>query len=92
MDVAEVRSDMDFYIASLNILLENTVRIGSKLWDEDNRPSMLAMMVYSYKEDKDLEKWMTGYAKDHHAYFADQNKNFSHMKQDFERFCSRFCA
>lgn len=56
MDVAEVRSDMDFYNESLNILLENTVRIGSKLWDEDNRPSMLAMMVYSYKEDKDLEK------------------------------------
>lgn len=92
MDVAEVQSDMDFYNESLNILLENTVRIGSKLWDEDNRPSMLAMMVYSYKEDKDLEKWMTGYAKAHHTYFADQNKNFCHMKQDFERFCSKFCA
>lgn len=88
MDVAEVQSDMDFYNESLNILLENTVRIGSKLWDEDNRPSMLAMMVYSYKEDKDLEKWMIGFAKAHHTYLADQNKNFSYMKQDFERFCS----
>lgn len=87
MDIADVRFDMDFYSESLNGLLENTVKIGSELWNEDHRPSLLAMMAYSYKEDKDLEKWMTAYAKNNTTYFADQRKNFLHMKQDFERYC-----
>lgn len=43
------------------------------------------MMVYSYKEDKDLDDWMSEYAKDNNTYFMDQTRNFLHMKQDFEQ-------
>ena len=89
MDVESVQADMDFYNESLNGLLENTVKVDSKLWNEENRPSLLAMMVYSYKEDKDLDDWMVEYAKNNSTYFIDQKKNFLYLKQDFERYCRK---
>ena len=86
IDVETVQSDMDFYNESLNELLDNTVRVDSKLRNEGNRLSLLAMMVYSYKEDKDLDEWLADYAKKNNTYFVDQTKNFLHMKQDFEQY------
>lgn len=82
---------MDFYNESLNELLDHTVKIDSKLRNEENRFSLLAMMVYSYKEDKDLDEWMTEYARRNNTYFIDQKKNFLHMKNDFEKYLKR-CA
>ena len=46
------------------------------------------MMVYSYKEDKDLDEWMAAYAGKHTGYITDQRKNFLQMKADFERYLS----
>lgn len=91
IDVETVQDDMDFYNESLNELLDHTVKIDSKLRNEANRPSLLAMMVYSYKEDKDLDKWMTEYARQNNTYFVDQKKNFLHMKNDFEHYLKK-CA
>lgn len=91
IDVETVQEDMDFYNESLNELLDHTVKVDSKLRNEANRPSLLAMMVYSYKEDKDLDKWMTEYARQNNTYFVDQKKNFLHMKNDFEKYLKR-CA
>lgn len=87
MDVEAIQWEMDFYNKSLDELLENTVRIDSKLRNEENRLSLLTMMVYSYKEDKDLDNWMEDYAKKNNTYFVDQKKNFLHMKKDFEQYC-----
>lgn len=87
MNVKTVQADMGFYNESLNELLDHTVKIESKLRNEVNRPSMLAMMVYSYKEDKDLDEWMTEYARQNNTYFVDQKKNFLHMKNSFEQYC-----
>lgn len=50
LDIESVRADLDFYNMSLNTLLENTVKVDSKLRNPENRLSLLAMMVYSYKE------------------------------------------
>lgn len=91
MDVETVQADMDFYNESLNELLDHTVKIDSKLRNPENRLSLLAMMVYSYKEDKDLDNWMSAYAKTNNTYFVDQKKNFLHMKQDFEEYIKK-CA
>lgn len=87
MDAGMILSDLDFYNESLDGLLESTVKIDSELRNDENRPSLLAMMVYSYKEDEDLDKWMSEYARINNTYFADQKKNFLHMKKDFERYC-----
>lgn len=89
MDIESVRADMDFYEQSLNVLLENTVKVDSKLRNPENRISLLAMMVYSYKEDKDLDDWMSEYAQKYNKYFSDQKKNFLHLKQHFEQYCKK---
>lgn len=91
MDVETVQADMDFYNESLNELLDHTVKIDSELRNPENRLSLLTMMVYSYKEDKDLDNWMSAYAKTNNTYFVDQKKNFLHMKQDFEEYIKK-CA
>lgn len=89
LDVEMVHEDMDLYNSSLDTLLENTVKIESKLREEQNRLSLLAMMAYSYKEDIDLDEWLTQFAFENHVYFTDQQKNFLHMKAEFERFLEK---
>ena len=87
VDIETIKEDMSLYNESLDTLLEDTVRVDSKLRNKENRPSLLVMMVYSYKEDKDLDEWMSEYAKKNNTYFADQKKNLLYMKQDFEQYC-----
>lgn len=87
MDIEAVRADMDLYESSLDVLLEKTVKLDSGLRDPENRLSLLAMMVYSYREDRDLDDWMAQYARTNDTYLADQKQNFSRMKQAFEKYC-----
>lgn len=91
MDVDEIKDNIEDYNDTLDKLLDNTVKVGSKLLDKQNRLSLLAMIIYSYKEDKDLDKWMADYASKNNTYFVDQKKNFLHMKNDFEQFLKK-CA
>lgn len=80
--------EMDFYRESLDFLLEDRVKLDSRLRQVQNRPSLLALLVYSYMEevDIDLERWLEKYAANHNAYFSDQKKNFLYMKHDFEQY------
>lgn len=87
LDTDEFNNDLEDYNTTLDELLDNTVKDGSKLLDKQNRLSLLAMMIYSYKEYKDLDEWMVDYASKNNTYFIDQKKNFLHMKNDFERYC-----
>lgn len=86
MDVAEIQEDMDFYEQSLDDLLEVVENEDSKLLNEENRPSLLAMIVYSYKEDVDLEDWMKEYSENNNTYFIDKRKNFLHMLSNLKNF------
>ncbi len=86
MDGEDIQADLDLYKESLDVLLDDTVKIGSRIRAAGNRPSLLAMMVYSYKEDKDLDEWMAVYAGKHTGYLVNQRKNFQQMRTDFERF------
>lgn len=54
--------------------------------DKENHFSSLAMIVYSYKEDKDLDEWMMEYAEKNDMYYMNQKKNYLHMKNDLNRF------
>ena len=91
LDVHEFNDDLEYYNTTLDELLDNTVKVGSKLLDKQNRLSLLTMMIYSHKEDKDLDKWMLEYAKKNNTYFVDQKKNFLHMKNSFEQYIKK-CA
>ena len=74
IEAKTIQEDMDLYNESLDTLLENTVKVDSKLRHEQNRPSLLAMMVYSYKHDRALDNWMISYAKNSNTYFIDQKR------------------
>ncbi|MCM1325104.1 MAG: DUF262 domain-containing protein [Bacteroidales bacterium] len=86
MGVEDIESDMDFYNESLDDLLYKSVKDGSKLLDAENRLSLLAMVVYSYKEDVDLDMWLPYYSRNHATYLSDQAENFHRMKADFDRY------
>lgn len=89
LDKEIIHDDMDFYKESLKDLKDVAIKDGSKLLDEDNNLSLLSMVVYSYKEDIDLEEWMTEYAKNNNTYFKDQKKNYSHMVEDLMKYLEK---
>ena len=82
MDLNEVSENMDIYNEDLDCLTNKTIRVGSKLLDDANRKSLLAILVYAYEHDVSLEEWMEQYAAKNNMYFPDQRKNFLHMKKD----------
>lgn len=88
VDREVIEEDIEVYEDDLNTLLDNTVKIGAKLRDEENHLSLLAMIAYSYKEDTDLDKWFAQYAKKD-TYYSDQKANFLHMKNDFEQYLKK---
>lgn len=88
IDKNNVKNDLDFYKESLDYLKENTIKIGSKLLDEENQLSLLALVAYSYDADIDLDNWMIEYAKNNNTYASNQKDNFIHMKEDLKRFIS----
>jgi len=83
MSIEEISQDIDFYEDTLDELENKTIKDGSKLLEPENRVSLLAMIVYSFKNDVDLDDWMEEYAKSNNMYFPDQRKNFLYMKKDF---------
>lgn len=87
LDKQVIHDDMNFYNSSLDDLTGKTIKDGSKLLSEENRASLLAMMVYSYQEEVDLDKWLTDYAAKNQMFYADQKRNFLNMKDDFEHYC-----
>lgn len=88
IDAGELHEDIDFYIESLDDLTARAVKDGSGILARENRPSLLAMMVYSYKNDVNLDDWLKEYAAKNDRYIADQKKNFIRMKTDFERYAA----
>ena len=93
MEIETISEEMDFYNKSLDTLLENRIKLDSKLCQKQNRPSLLAMLIYSFNKDidMDLENWLEEYANKNNTYFVDQKRNYLHMKQDFEQYLKK-CA
>lgn len=89
LSIEDVKIDMDLYEDSLNDLEEETIKFGSKLRDEENRLSLLAMMAYSYKNDVDLKEWLEEYATRNNTYLLNQKENFLHMQQDLHQYRQR---
>lgn len=86
IDIDELREDIGFYNQSLDNLIENTIKIGSKLLNPENRLSLLAMVVYSYKEDEDLDEWLEEYANNNNTYFKNQKQNYLYMRRCFAEY------
>jgi hypothetical protein len=86
IDVEDVKLDIEMYKETLTDLENNTIKDGSKLLDLDNKLSMLALVAYSYKNEVDLDKWMTEYTENNNIYIADQKRNYETMLSNFKEY------
>lgn len=91
-ELDSISEDIVLYNQSLDELMEIAIRFNSKLRDTKNRPSLLSMMVYSYKEDVDLEDWLTEYAENNSTYLIDQKENYLHMKESLQKYIKQHGA
>lgn len=62
-------------------MTNKTIKDGSKLLDKQNRLSLLAMIIYSFKNEVDLDDWLLKYAEHNTTYNADQYENYLYMKK-----------
>lgn len=92
LPVGDIKEEMDFYEETLDGLESNAIRDGSKLLDQANRMSLLAMVAFSYKHDVDLDEWLVDYATNNNTYFVDQRKNYLHMVNDFKQYQKRIAV
>ena len=77
--------DVIFYQNMLDDLTLN-VDNNSKLLNEENLPSLLAIIAYSCRNDIDLDDWFVHYFKNNNSYIHNKKQNFLHMQQDLNKF------
>lgn len=87
MNIDTIYENMDFYEKCLTDLTDKTIRDGSKLLNKENHDSLLAMFIYSFENNVEIQEWLTEYAEKNNTYYIDQKENFLHMKQDFKQYC-----
>lgn len=76
--------DVEQYAEVLQALARN---IGqSKLWEDNNMQSLIAIVAYSFEHDIDLDEWLLDYCNRNDSYIDNQTKNFEHMREDLEKF------
>ena len=83
-DILDYEEDLD--VVTLDV--DN----NSKLLDEVNHKSLIALIAYAYKMDEDIDDWFKDYFKKTNTYEIDQKRNYLHMRNDFIRFNKRVVA
>lgn len=83
---ANVNKSLDHEDISLyeDMFMDLAVNVdnNSVLMDEENRPSFIAMIGYSFEKDIDLEDWIVDFFERNHTYRMNQTDNFNIMKRD----------
>lgn len=69
----------------------NEINRKSSLCEEQNKPSMLMLIAYICKEEKDeyIKPWLIDFFKRNHAYIRNQKENYIYMRNDFESFVNK---
>lgn len=62
---------------------------SSRLFDRRNRPSLIAMVAYSFACDRDLDDWIIDFFRRKHTYLSNQKKNYLDMQEDFFQFLDK---
>lgn len=73
------------YSEVLDALMKKSNSSG-KLLEEGNKPSLTAIVAYSFTNDIDLDCWIVDYCSRNDDYIADQLENFEHMVSDLQRY------
>ncbi len=58
----------------------------SELWENENMPSLISIVAWSFEHDIDLDDWIVDYCSRTDSYFDDQLMNFETMRKDLEQF------
>jgi hypothetical protein len=82
-DVTE--KDIQDYKEDLEILTLE-VNNKSKLLDERNIPSLIAMIAYGYTKDEAIDEWFVDYFRRNNMYTLNQKRNLQLMIEDFNEF------
>ena len=83
--------DMEFYsdvLDDLTLEVDN----NTKLLDEHNRPSLLALVGYACENDIDLDEWIKQFFATNTNYILNQKDNYLHMKHDLDEFITKAIA
>ena len=79
------KEDVEQYIEVLDVLMKKLPK-PSKLLEIDNKPSLVAVVAYSFEKDMDLDDWIMDYCGRHDSYLSDQEENYRQMIDDLNRF------
>lgn len=76
--------DIEQYTEVLQTLAR---KIGqSELWKNDNMPSLVTIVAWSFEHDIDLDEWLADYCGRNDSYMENQLRNFENMRDDLEQF------
>ena len=75
-------------IEDYSSMLDVYVRIDEPIYKDENLPSLVAMVAYSYQLQKDieLEGWFKEFVKENKTFRKCQKDNYLHMKQSFDKY------
>ena len=77
----------DEEIELYHMMLDDCVKVGNPIYKEENIPSLIAMIAYGMKEDKDkvVCDWLTEYAKKATTFIVSQKQNYLHMLSNLQK-------
>ena len=77
--------DIEQYAEVLQTFVQ---KIGhtSSLWKDNNIPSLISIVAWSFEHDIDLDNWFVDYCSRIDSYLDDQLMNFETMRKDLEQF------
>lgn len=79
------KEDVEQYEEVLDELTLN-VDNSSRLLDKHNRPSLVAIVAYSFENDIDLDDWIINFFGKENNYIRNQKDNFTYMVNDLSEF------
>lgn len=76
--------DINLYEA----ILDDYIEIGSDIRDEENEPSIIALIAHSVEQDIDLEleDWFPDFIKQNTTYIKNQKENYIFMRNHLDKF------
>lgn len=85
-DVTE--DDIEEYTEVLDGLTLN-VDNSSKLLEERNALSLVALVAYSFDKNIDLDEWIVDFFKRKNTYIRNQKENYLYMREDLDKYVRR---
>lgn len=84
-----IEEEINVYEEDLKGLKNNTIRDGSRLLEDANNLSLLAMVAYAYKNDITLDYWLEEFASNNNTYNKNQKQNYLYMVKDLKQYLQK---